>query len=264
MARGPAYPYLDLESAVSLARKTYEFTKRSFAPLDAVTKEAWGYSPTSSSGVKTSAAMKYYGLIEANDAGSVRLTDRAYRIVVDDPTSEEWLEAVREAALSPRWYRFCWETWGVDMPVSMKRTLLFDHGFVDTTVDGFLKDYRKTVEFAKLTEMRTLEESSSDEPDNPPRRAQGNSDPRAESQKGDAHPRIKSPIGANMRQEVFSLPEGTVAVEWPGDLSQESFQDLSDWLDILKRKIGRAANLRAAETKLERGGETGTSSRTEG
>ena len=53
-----------------------------------------------------------------------------------------------------------------------------------------------------------------------------------------------------MRQEVFSLPEGTVAIEWPGDLSPESFQDLSDWLDILKRKIGRAAKQRVEAAKV--------------
>ncbi len=251
MARGPAYPYMDLESAVDLAKKTYDFTKRSFAPLEAVIKEAWGYSPTSSSGIKTTAAMKYYGLIEMNDSGSVRLTDRGYRIVVDDPTSDEWLSEVRNAAISPRWYRFCWEKWGAEMPPSMKRTLLFEQGFVETTVDGFLKDYKKTVEFAKLTEMLNDEPERAEEPLFSEGKAGTNGDKLSvESQQGART--IKKPSGANMRQEVFSLPEGTVAIEWPGDLSKESFEDLSDWLDILKRKISRAAKQREAGAHSDR------------
>ena len=29
-------------------------------------------------------------------------------------------------------------------------------------------------------------------------------------------------------------------VQWPSSLSPESLQDIEDWLDILKRKIGRS------------------------
>jgi transcriptional regulator with XRE-family HTH domain len=39
--------------------------------------------------------------------------------------------------------------------------------------------------------------------------------------------------------EVFSLPEGTVSMEWPGALSPDSFEELSAWLDLMKRKIKR-------------------------
>jgi hypothetical protein len=42
------------------------------------------------------------------------------------------------------------------------------------------------------------------------------------------------------RQDVFSLAEGPVTIQWPGSLSAESYKDLGDWLDILKRKIGRS------------------------
>jgi len=48
------------------------------------------------------------------------------------------------------------------------------------------------------------------------------------------------PLKAGTRQDVFSLDEGTVRIEWPEPLSAESFEDLRDWLDILKRKIGRS------------------------
>ncbi|MDP8981612.1 MAG: hypothetical protein M3O35_13605 [Acidobacteriota bacterium] len=45
---------------------------------------------------------------------------------------------------------------------------------------------------------------------------------------------------SKMLQDVFSLTEGPVTIQWPTSLSPESFEDLSAWLDILKRKIGRS------------------------
>jgi hypothetical protein len=43
-----------------------------------------------------------------------------------------------------------------------------------------------------------------------------------------------------LRRDVFSLPEGTVIIEWPASLSTDSYDDIKDWLEILKRKIGRS------------------------
>jgi hypothetical protein len=48
------------------------------------------------------------------------------------------------------------------------------------------------------------------------------------------------PPAQGVRQDVFSLGEGTVTIQWPASLSPESFEDVSAWLDILKRKIGRS------------------------
>jgi hypothetical protein len=42
------------------------------------------------------------------------------------------------------------------------------------------------------------------------------------------------------REDVFSLSEGPVTLTWPAVLSKDSFEDLSAWLDIVKRKIGRS------------------------
>jgi hypothetical protein len=58
-------------------------------------------------------------------------------------------------------------------------------------------------------------------------------------------------IQARIRQDIFSLAEGTVTIQWPAALSAESFQDLADWLDIVKRKIGRS--VKAAEPGLNFG-----------
>jgi len=54
---------------------------------------------------------------------------------------------------------------------------------------------------------------------------------------------VKPPIlpeSQAVRQDVFSLSEGQVVLSWPATLSKDSFDDLSAWLDIVKRKIGRS------------------------
>ncbi len=52
---------------------------------------------------------------------------------------------------------------------------------------------------------------------------------------------VRVPDGVNMRQDVFSLSEGQAVLSWPTPLSQESIEDLKDWLKIVERKIARSA-----------------------
>jgi len=43
-----------------------------------------------------------------------------------------------------------------------------------------------------------------------------------------------------MNQDVFTLSEGDVVLQWPAGLSPESFEDFKDWLRLIERKVGRA------------------------
>jgi hypothetical protein len=57
------------------------------------------------------------------------------------------------------------------------------------------------------------------------------------------------PNNRTMRQDVFSLAEGTVTIQWPTPLSADSIQDLKDWLKIVERKITRSEALPVDEAK---------------
>ncbi len=63
-------------------------------------------------------------------------------------------------------------------------------------------------------------------------------------QSASKNPPVVKPQPIGVRQDLFSLSEGTVSIQWPATLSAESFQDLSAWLDILKRKIGRSVEFK--------------------
>jgi hypothetical protein len=153
MGRGPSYPYTDLEGAIVYTRKVYDYVKRGSAAVEAVVKDGLKLSPTSSGSQKVIAALRSFGLIEdapGANSKAVKLSTRAIRILLDEPDSQERREELKKAALAPKWYEYCWSKWGKDMPPAMRSNLLIEHGFIESTVDGFLNDYRKSIAFAGL------------------------------------------------------------------------------------------------------------------
>jgi hypothetical protein len=249
MARGPAYPFVDLEQAVGFISKMYQFTRRSPVQAGSVIQEAWRYSPTSSGSQKTLAALKYFGLVEDVEGGDGRLikvSDRAYRILVDEVTSPERRQALQEAALSPKAYLLCWTRWGTEMPPSMRSTLIFDEGFIESTVDGFIADYKKSMEYAGLLGGPIEAEEDIPEPESTQPAARPTSTPTAPQ--AISSPPHNDSVNSAYRSDVFSLTEGTVSLTWPKQLSADSFQDLSDWLDLLKRKIERTVSSGSKES----------------
>lgn len=53
-----------------------------------------------------------------------------------------------------------------------------------------------------------------------------------------------------MRQDVFSVEEGAVTIQWPVALSNDSLKDIEDWLEIVKRNISRSVE-KVDDGKLE-------------
>lgn len=262
MARGPAYPYFDLKKAINMAKKMYDYTKRSATPVESLVKDAWGFSATSSSGVKALAAMKYFGLIEDVQGGSTKmakLTDRAYRILVDSEDSQERIQEIQKAALSPRQYKYCWDTWGADMPSdsAMRSHLIFEREFHEGSVDAFLRDYKSTIRFAGLDRVIIRSETNSDN------ESDESSATLVDEGSGVQLPPVVHQIDgglstpkivvkarmskeSEMRQETFTFDEGDVVLQWPATLTPDSFEDFSDWIELVKRKIQRSITKQSA------------------
>lgn len=57
---------------------------------------------------------------------------------------------------------------------------------------------------------------------------------------GSVKPKPPLPLKPGMNQDVFTLEEGDVTIQWPKALSEASYQDLEDWLELIKRKAKRA------------------------
>lgn len=252
MARGPAYPFVNLATAVDILAKLYSYAKRGPAAVSAVAKDAWGWSPTSSTPSKALAALRYFGLIDeiAGDKKQIKVSDRGYRILVDSPESPERQQALRDAALSPAPYQWVHAKWGADVPIAARSILIFERGFVASTVEGFLRDYKATMQFAGLTTQDGDGEGgdaagSVDDASSSPTAdhlGSGKSQPNElpappASLQGAKRVQLGTPA---VRQDVFSIEEGAVTIQWPAVLSAESLQDIEDWLEIVKRKISRS------------------------
>lgn len=153
--RSPAYPALNLETAIERAAAIYEHEKRNAAPV-AVVAQHWGTTIKNSAGLRGIAALKQFGLIIEEGSGDdrhVRLSDKALDILIPETAdSPEQQLAIRDAALSPKIHKKLWEHYQGHLPSdeSLKAHLIRQHEFNDAHVQGFVKQFRETVNFARL------------------------------------------------------------------------------------------------------------------
>ena len=258
--RSPAYPGLDLKAAIERARSFYHHEKRSSANV-AVAVQHWGYSPSSSGGRQTLAALISYGLLEDKGSGdqrSVTLSDLALRILLDDrPDSIERADAIRRAALLPKIHSELFSKWPSELPSNPNRPpyLLIETKFNENSVDDFISQLRTTADFARIyathsANAATSSALSSEDEEQDTALSETPIEPASVNRisSGTDQPTIAlvssgKPAGGGepkrMRQDALSLDEGQVVLQWPDRLSETSFQDLSDWLELQLRRIKR-------------------------
>ncbi len=97
--RSPRYPNISLSEAITRARLIYEREHMS-TMTPPVAAEAMGYKGISGASLKTISALKKYGLLDGR-ADDVRLTKDAQTLIIDDPSSAEYIQALVRAASGP-------------------------------------------------------------------------------------------------------------------------------------------------------------------
>jgi len=260
--RSPAYPFINLETALNRARQFYDKEQRNAANITVATKH-WGFVEGSSNGWSTVAALISFGLMEDEGTGDrriVRLTQSALRILLDNrQDSAERTELIKNAALAPKIHRQIWEKWGTGLPsdAQLRHTLLFDWEtpFNENAVDSFISEYRSTVAYSKLAESdkdgtseiqeegRIPEESPADLPRtvNPVSEGVPAVSPKPRTLVVPEVPAIPT-SKMHMQEFVVPLSDGRRAVfQWPSLLMKEDVEDLRDSMKILERKITRSA-----------------------
>lgn len=159
--RSPNFPAMTLEEAIQKARALWDAEKRSFAPVKVVYKH-WGYSPTSSGARSVLAALNAFGLLDFRGSGDTRegkLSQRALTILIDPDAAPQEL---RNAAKAPKLYRELLASYPEGFPsdATLRSNLILKRGFNDKTVDSAIRDFKKTMEFAKVD----LSGSADDQP----------------------------------------------------------------------------------------------------
>ena len=305
--RSPAYPSIDLETAIDRVGVFYEREKRNRANVS-VALGHWGYGKKSGLGMQLIAALKAFGLMDTSGSGENRtviLTTRALKITLDHREKSPEREAlIREAALLPKIHRSLWEDRKGDLGSddNLCHHLIFEHEppFNENSVNGFIRELLATLAFAKLDGSDTISEEGKDTGKNEtgdgdserptqikvgdyvqwesqgvlqfkePKRVRqisedgewafvegSNTGVRVDELAIEKRPESVPPIGDQMRpadgirlrmegarpglrQDLFSLDEGNVTIQWPDPLSQESFEDLKAYIEISLRKIERS------------------------
>jgi hypothetical protein len=151
--RSPAYPALDLRTAIERARALYANERKHPAPIPAAVKH-WGYKGPNGRTNGIIGALKQYGLIVDQGSGpnrKIQVTDAAVRIL-EHPIESERLAAVQKAALLPRIHAEMWAKYGPDMPSddTWAWNLREDRNFTETGAAEFVREYKATVAFAQL------------------------------------------------------------------------------------------------------------------
>ncbi len=167
--RSPSYPGIDLKEAVDKARILYNKEGRNAAPVETILAH-WGYKRDSGPGYTALAAVKKFGLL--NDEGSgprrkARLSDKALRILLDQrDDSRERLQALQSAALAPPIHADLWRKYEAALPseATLKYELQMDRNFTERGADEFIPQYKRTIEFAQLTDHDKLSGEIEDKP----------------------------------------------------------------------------------------------------
>lgn len=290
--RSPAYPFVNLETAIKRAKAFYDREGRNAAPL-AVMAKHWGYETKSSGSTQTAAALMSFGLMQDEGTGGkrkVKLTPSALKILLDARTDSSEKDAlIKQAALSPKIHQQIWSKWPTGVSdENLKHALMFEweSPFNENSVDGFIREYKDTIAFAKLTESdKVATEDGNNEGasgsayvpkigDYVQWESQGvlqfkepvkvlrlSTDgthafvaetatglPVRQLQRAEAPAvlpqaqNLRMPIlpTTTVKEDVYSLPEGRIVVQWPATLSPESVEEVKDYLKLLERKIVRS------------------------
>jgi hypothetical protein len=231
--RSPAFPYIGLGEALDRARQFHKIERKVAAPVHVAVKH-WGYREKSSGGIQTIAALKAFGLM--NDVGSgadrkVQLSDFGLDIIQDERLdSPERDQLIKRAALLPKIHATLWNKYKTELPSpdNLRHELKKEFKFNPNAIDDFLMEYKDTISFAKLTGSDTVSSEVND----------GDKDHGTYIPLGALNQKL--PPNNRMKEDVFSLSEGRVVIQWPAPLSANSIQDVKDWLKIVERKIARS------------------------
>jgi hypothetical protein len=255
--RSPSFPFISLPRAIERARDFASAHKRGTPRLGTVAP-TWGYASKSSGLLQSVSALKAFGLLEDSGSGDDRkasLAELAWRILLDArPGARE--QAIREAALKPRLIGEYAATWGGDRPDDSHciSELQFDRGFSDSAARTFLKVFDETMIFANLGGSDSI----------PTNLQEGGKLVSQSSERAQAVSKLATApvmldvVGFGPRpahnlstaaqsalserpRATLPLPEGMAAIELPDGLSEDSLQDVREWIEVLLRRMERAA-----------------------
>lgn len=241
--RSPNYPSISLSKAIELADKIFKRENTHKAAPEVMAK-ALGYSGLNGASLGTLSALKKYGLLE--EVGKdLKISSDALTIVVDPKDSSDRIEAIKRTAFLPVLFSELQKHYGETLPSDENlRSFLLKKGFSPSMVDSPIRSYRETMELVNEVSSGYNELIKPKEADGNMLEAKRESLDTSGKQLAVTTP---LPIQQGAKQDIFSLDEGQAIIQWPANMSEDSFEDFKSWLKLLEKKIGRAYNKKSGE-----------------
>ncbi|KQC06800.1 MAG: hypothetical protein APR62_07500 [Smithella sp. SDB] len=154
--RSPGYPMISLEEAIQRAKILWDKDKNNPIPLRAVF-EHLGYKNIGGYGGRVLSALKQFGLINEKK-GDIRLTDEAVDLALHEPQDDIYIETIKKLAIKPNVYEKLFNEYNGNLPsdTTLKIKLIKEpYEFNPVKVDGFISDFKRTIEYANLNRSDT-------------------------------------------------------------------------------------------------------------
>lgn len=235
--RSPSYPSIDLATAIQRTEELWRHGQRHFVPMADAMRQ-WNYSPKSSGGLLTVAALKKYGLLDDQGSGAsrqVRVSDAGRAIVTDEPTSERRAELIRQAALRPRIHQELWDGFvqdgGFPPESALRWHLVNERAFSESAARDLIAEFRQTLDFAGLTDGSDTVSLSYQDSEETPMSAVAPPAPRP------AAPHQATPVTAQPTGLGIHLPLGPgelATLSGPFPVTEEQWELITSVLDAMK------------------------------
>lgn len=160
--RSPGYPMIRLDEAIQRAKTLWDKDKNNYIPL-AAAYEHLGYKPKGSYGARIISALKKFELIsEKKDA--IKLTEDAVDLALHNESDERYIEIVKKLALKPSIYETIFNKCNGIIPSdnTLRIELIKEYEFNPESVNDFIDSFKKTIEFAGLSESKKTEKEEQD------------------------------------------------------------------------------------------------------
>ncbi|MEM7216686.1 MAG: hypothetical protein AAF423_14200 [Pseudomonadota bacterium] len=229
--RSPSYPSIPLKGAIE--RVGILFEKERFNPISReAAAKLFGYSGLTGGSNTLLADLAAYGLIERVGKGEIRVSQRVAQIIHPHDDAE-YSGALASAAQNPKLF-------------STLRERFPDHLPSDDNLEGvlvrmgFSAKGTRPARKAFLETFRYLQEESVNEShgDAPISVVESSHQPETRPRHQESFAgRQRREVRPGMKEDVYTLPEGDVVLQWPEQLSQESYDQIEMWSKLMLRKI---------------------------
>lgn len=234
-ARSPEYPAVSLKEAIDRVKMVYDKDYQNPLPK-AVIAAHMGYKSLSGASLPMISALTKYGLLEGRGADT-RVSDLAVALIAHTPGSPERMAALKAASSMPELFAELDAKFqngkASDQAI---RSYLLTSKFIPGAADAAIRAYRDTKALVAAESAEYLEPEQPNEV--PPMNEAAVNTIRGATPKA---PEPAPPAKPGMLQEVFNLDEGPVTLSFPSPLSQASYEDLKDQLELFLRRAQRRA-----------------------